>query len=233
MTTSSDETDSETFTDFKRSFFYGTRTDLNFKFLKDLTDAEVAQFFQDLLHKLADTLDDGDLTRVADHVFTAQAKAYAGAGNWRYPDGPFTPLQKPLAESRVALFTSSGHFVVGDDPEPFGVKGMTQVEAMARINDFLREEPVLSVIPRDTPTDQLRVRHGGYDIRSAQADPNVNFPLALMREFVQEERIGALAANAYSFVGACAQTPLLKRTGPQWVERLQAEAIEAAVLVPV
>lgn len=233
MTTTPEPVASETFAEFKRSFFYGARADLNFKFLKDLTDAEARQFFQDLLHKLADTFDDGDLTRVADHVFTWQAKAYAGAGNWHYPDGPFTPLRKPLAESRVALFTSSGHFVAGDDPEPFGVKEMTQVEAMARIDDFLREEPVLSVIPRETSIEQLRVRHGGYDIRSAQADPNVTFPLALMREFAQEGRIGELAAEAYSFVGACAQTPLLKRTGPKWVERLQAEAVDAVVLVPV
>ena len=58
--------------------------------------------------------------------------------NWQYPSAPFTKLNRPLAESRVALFTSSGHFVDGDDPEPFGVKGMTQVEAMARIDDFLK-----------------------------------------------------------------------------------------------
>lgn len=233
MTTSPEPASSESFTEFKNSFAYGTRTDLNFKFLKNLPAADAAQFFQDLLDKLADTLDDGELSRVADHVFRWQAKAYAGVGNWRYPDGPFTPLAKPLAAAKVALLTSSGHFVSGDDPEPFGIKGMTQTEAMARIDDFLKEEPVLSVIPRETPAAQLRVRHGGYDIRSAQADPNVAFPLAHLRAFVQEGRIGELAANAYSFVGACAQTPLLKRTGPQWVKGLQAEAIDAVVLVPV
>lgn len=233
MTTSSEAASAESFTEFKRSFFYGSRADLNFKFLKDLSDAEAGQFFQELLYKLGDTVDDGDLSRVADHVFAWQAKAYAGASNWRYPDGSFTPLCKPLSEAKVALLTSSGHFVAGDDPEPFGIKGMTQTEAMARIDDFLKAEPVLSVIPRETPAAQLSVRHGGYDIRSAQADANVNFPLALLREFAQEERIGELATNAYSFVGACAQTPLLKRTGPQWVKRLQAEAIDAVVLVPV
>ncbi len=233
MTTTPDPVAAESFTEFKNSFAYGTRTDLNFKFLKNLPAAEAAQFFQDLLHQLGDTLDDGDLRRVADHVFTWQAKAYAGAGNWHYSDGPFTPLGKPLSAAKVALLTSSGHFVAGDDPEPFGIKGMTQTEAMARIDDFLKEEPVLSVIPRETPAAQLRVRHGGYDIRSAQVDPNVAFPLAHLRNFAQEGRIGELAANAYSFVGACAQTPLLKRTGPQWVKRLQAEAIDAVVLVPV
>jgi len=177
MTTPPDPTAAESFAEFKNSFAYGTRTDLNFKFLKNLPETEAAQFFQDLLYKLADAFDDGDLSRVADHVFRWQAKAYAGAGNWRYPAGPFTPLGKPLSAAKVALLTSSGHFVAGDDPEPFGIKNMTQTEAMARIDDFLKEEPVLLVIPRDTRPDQLRVRHGGYDIRSAQARSECEFPL--------------------------------------------------------
>lgn len=54
-----------------------------------------------------------------------------------------------------------------------------------------------------------------------------------MRELADEGIIGALASTAYSFVGACAQTPLLKHTGPQWVEMFQAQAIDDVVLVPV
>jgi D-proline reductase (dithiol) PrdB len=110
---------------------------------------------------------------------------------------------------------------------------MTQHEAMARVDAFLKAEPTLSVIPVDTPTEKLRVRHGGYDIRGAVADPNVAFPLERMRELAREERIGELAANAYSFVGACAQTPLLKHTGPEWVKLLQSQAVDAVVMVPV
>jgi hypothetical protein len=223
----------ETFTDFKNSFAYGTRSDLNFKFLKNLSDEDAASFFQGLLQDLSNTLDDGNLQRLYKHVSALQARAYAGPGRWVYADGPFAPLAKPLAAARLALLTSSGHFVDCDDPEPFGIKHMTQAEAAARIDDFLKQEPVLSVIPADTPEAQLRVRHGGYDIRSAQADPNVAFPLTHLRALAQEGMIGELAPQAYSFVGACAQLPLLKQTGPKWVELLQAQAVDAAVLVPV
>lgn len=223
----------ESLTEFKNSFAYGSRSDLNFKFLKNLSEADAARFFQDLLYRLSDTFDDGDLGRLLDHVLAWQTRAYAGVSRWTYADGPFTPLRKPLAACRVTLLTSSGHFVEGDDPEPFGVKDMSQDEAMARIDDFLKVEPVLSVIPTDTPVEKLRVRHGGYDIRSAQADPNVAFPLERLRELAQEGRIGVLAANAYSFVGACAQTLLLKHAGPKWVEQLRAQEIDAVVLVPV
>ena len=198
----SGDADQESFVEFKNSFSYGTRTDLNFKFLKGLPAEDAAQFFQELLYKLTDTFDDGELDRILDHVFAWQARAYAGAGQWIYDEGPFMTLRKPLATARVALLTSSGHFVDGDDPEPFGVKHMTQSEATARIDEFLKVEPELSVIPVQTPAERLCVRHGGYDIRSAQADPNVVFPLERLRELVDVGRIGELAANAYSFVGA-------------------------------
>jgi D-proline reductase (dithiol) PrdB len=110
---------------------------------------------------------------------------------------------------------------------------MTQEEAMRRIGEFLSTEPTLSAIPRDTSLGDLRVRHGGYDIRGAQADPNVAFPLQRLLELEAEGVIGELAPQAYSFVGACAQTRLLKHAGPKWVEALQGQQVDAALLVPV
>ncbi len=126
MADTNEHPEAESFSAFKDSFAYGSRSDLNFKFLKTLNDADAARFFQELLYRLSDTFDDSDLSRLWEHVFTTQACAYAGAGRWTYAEGPFTPLRKPLAASRVALLTSSGHFVDGDDPEPFGVRHMTQ-----------------------------------------------------------------------------------------------------------
>ena len=104
---------------------------------------------------------------------------------------------------------------------------------MERISEFLKEEPTLSSIPIDTPKERLRVRHGGYDIRAAQADPNVVFPLERLLELERDGIIGELVPAAYSFVGACAQTPLLKQTGPRWVRMFQQQKIDAVLLVPV
>ncbi len=233
MSEQSDRPNPESFTDFKNSFAYGSRTDLNFKFLKNLSEADAASFFQGLFTSLAETFDDGNLPRLYEYVFSWQVRAYAGPSRWQYADGPFSPLTKPLSQARIALLTSSGHFIEGDDPEPFGVKGMTQAEAAARVDDFLKEEPRLSIIPADTAEEQLRVRHCGYDIHGTQADPNVAFPLARLRDLVHEGVIGELAPQAYSFVGACAQLPLLKQFGPKWVELLKAQSVDAAVLVPV
>lgn len=103
---------------------------------------------------------------------------------------------------------------------------------MARINQFLREEPQLSIIPIDTPTENLRVRHGGYDIRAAAKDADVILPISSLRQLAKDGVIGELHHEAYSFVGACAQTPLLKKTGPQWVSRFKEQEIDAMLLVP-
>jgi hypothetical protein len=211
----------ETFEDFKNSFNYGSRSDLNFKFLKNLSDEDASHFFQELLWKIGDSFNDGDFTRIVDHVNETQVKAYAGAGRFSYDETPFTPLRAPLPQLRLGLMTSSGHFVDGDDPKPFGVENMSQKEAETRIDDFLKVEPQLSVIPMNTPEEKLRVRHGGYDVRASMADPNVNFPISRLAELQAEGQIGELASDAYSFVGAAAQLRLLNHTGPEWVKMFQ------------
>ena len=223
----------ESFEDFKRSFSYGSRGDLNFKFLAGLSDPEAADFFQELLVKLGDTFNDGDLSRVVEHVVAGQVRAYDRPGRWTYEESPYTPLKKPLSESRLALVTSTGHFPAGQDPEPFGVSDMTQAEAVSRISDFVKSEPTLSAIPFDLPRADLRVRHGGYDIRGVQADPNVAFPIDRLLELQAEGWIGELLSQAYSFVGAAAQNRILHQAGPKWVDLLKAQNVEAALLVPV
>ena len=224
--------DNETFSEFKNSFSYGTRSDLSFKFLKGYSDEEAAVFMQTLFTKVIEAMDGGDWQPVAQHIIEGQVVAYNKPGKFAYDDAPFTMLPKPLAELKLGLLTSSGHFVAGDDPRPFGKENMTQLEATAHISDFLRETPTLSAIPMDSPPDNLQVRHGGYDIRGAAADPNVILPLAHLQALAEAGTIGQLAANAYSFVGACAQMPLTKKSAPQWADTIKQQGIEAMILLP-
>ena len=227
------ESQKESFESFKNSFSYGSRNDLNFKFLKGIPDDQAANFFQELLWKLVDAFDHGDYEHLYKHVYEWQRRGYAGDGKWQYDQGPFTPLEKPISENKLALLTSSGHFVAGDDPEPFSIENMTQEEAILRINDFIKTAPTLSAIPIDTTQESLRVRHGGYDIRGVQVDPNVALPIERLRDLASEGTIGELAPNAYSFVGATSQLKLTKEVGPIWVEMLQEQQVEAAVLIPL
>lgn len=222
----------ESVEEFKNSFFYGKRKDLLFKFLKNLSPDDAADFLERVLRELGGALDTGDLEPLASLVFETQHRAYqpapGAAPKWAYESGPFTPLNGALSDYRVALVTSSGHFVEGDDPRPFGIDALSQSDAEDRIADFLKDAPALSEIPVETPREKLCVRHPGYDVRGAVRDPNVTFPLDAMRKLVSN-----LHETAYSFVGAASQLRLMKELLPEWVRRFQDAGIEAMVLVPV
>lgn len=223
----------ETFEDFKKSFFYGNRSDMSFKFLAHLSDDQASDFFQGLLAKLVDAYDSGDAASIYEHIRQGQILSYAQEARAVYDTGPFSPMKTPLSQSRLMLLTSSGHFVEGDDPNPLGVGNMTQAQAEQQINSFLMESPALSAIPVDTPTDRLVVRHGGYDVRGARRDPNVSMPLQRLRELSVDGVFAGLSDPVYSFVGACSQVRLLKKDGPDWVQRFKAQRVDAALLVPV
>lgn len=223
----------ETISQFKNSFYYGSRSDMNFKFLNELSDEDVAEFIQDLLWKLGDTLDDGNLERIVKHIYQYQQQGYAGTGRFKYENSAFTPIDCQKEKMRFALIASTGHFFQGQDPKPFGVENLAQNQAEERITDFLRLEPELTSIPTNTPPDQLRVRHGGYDVRGAIMDRNVNFPIDRLNELAAGGVIGEFSSPAYSFVGACSQMRLQNHALPQWIEKLHNEEIHGLILVPV
>ncbi|MDH3605380.1 MAG: glycine/betaine/sarcosine/D-proline family reductase selenoprotein B [Acidimicrobiia bacterium] len=227
----------ETFEEFRKSFSYGERSDLDFKFMKSLSDDEAAQFLAGLLAHVGDAYDHARLTDIIDYVIDWQARAYAPAPDakrtWVYEEGPFATPAKPLADSRVALLTSSGHFVHDDDPEPFGVVGMTQQEAEERISEFLKVPPELSRVPVSFAPGELRVRHGGYDVTSAALDHNVAFPLDHLHDLQADGVIGELHDEAFSFMGAAAQMRLQKETAPEWAKMLRDAEVDVVLLVPV
>lgn len=233
-----DETNEQSsFEEFRKSFSYGTRNDLNFKFFKSQSDDEVMDFAQQLLHELGDAYDTGDVLPLIHDAIEAQIAGYApdplaAPPRHAFDDGPFAPVDTSVSNARVGLLTTSGHFVAGDDPMPFGESGLTQSDAMDRISDFLKDTPVLSEIPSDTPASDLRVRHGGYDIRSALKDPNVTFPIDRLREAVDDGRVNGLASTFFSFPGATSQGRL-RREIPGWIDRINHEDIDVMLLVPV
>lgn len=230
---------SESVEELRRSFFYGSRSNLNVKFAKDLTDAEFGDFLTELFAATAEMTDGGPPEAVVDVVYRWQVQGYAGhlgdPENFphRKDDTPFAPMTKPLAETRVMVLTSSGHFVDGDDPQPFGVVDMTQAEAEDRITEFVRAEPSLSAIPVDTPAERIRVRHGGYPVQAAVADHQVVLPLAHLRSMVADGFIGGLTDNAYSFVGATAQGHIKRTFGPAWAQLAKDQGADAVLLVPI
>jgi hypothetical protein len=208
----------ESFEEFLDSFAYGSRSDLLFKFLhtrNGLKERGGAEFFRRLLEILGDAFDTGDYTVVMAHCVNSQIDGYTpreDAGPlWSYDETPWSPLKKPPGESRLALVSTGGLFVDGDDPLP---DAPTQQQVITRIDEFLRMEPTLSEIPVDVDPGTLRVRHPGYDVRGTERDHNVVFPIDRLLEAEQRGEIGQVAETAYSFVGATSQLRL-KSTPPR------------------
>lgn len=227
----------ETFQEFRDSFSYGARTDLNFKFFKSQSDGAVMDFIQQALAELGEAYDSGDAIGLIHRAIDAQIAGYAPdpeapPPRHAFDDGPFAHVGTPIASSRVGMLTTSGHFVDGDDPKPFGESGLTQQDAVERIAEFLRDTPVLSEIPSSTAAHELRVRHGGYDISSALRDPNVAFPIERLGQASADGRIGDIADTFFSFPGATSQGRL-RRELPGWIDRINNEDIDVMLLVPV
>jgi hypothetical protein len=222
------EQQSETFEQFKQSFRYGSRSDLGFKFLSRLSDDDAAEFFRELLELLGDVFDTGEYDRVRELVYAWQVRAYEGDGHakFSYDDGPFAPAGKPLHELAVALVSAGGVYLKRDDP----TGGETQEQAEARIDEYLRTEPVLVEIPHNTPTDEIRVRHPGYDVRGARRDVNAVFPIDVLRQLEAEGAVRC-SDRHYGFVGACSQLRLRKTLAPAWAERMAAAEVDACLLV--
>lgn len=234
-----DSEHTETIAELRQSFFYKSRSNTNFKFLNDLDDSQFGDFLDELLTAVGEATNTGDAANVVDTAYRWQIEAYSGhlgdpnSFPHRHEDTPWATMAKPLSESRVALITSSGHFLDGDDPKPLGIDNMSQQEAEDRIMETIREPAVLSHIPSSTPFEQVRIRHGGYPVSAAVADPQVVLPLRIMEALQAAGTIGEFADTTYSFVGAAAQGPMKKTLGPEWAQMLHDRGVDAVLLVPI
>lgn len=219
--------DGETFEEFRRSFHYGSRSDLHFKFLAKLSDADGAEFLRQLLERLGDAFDTGEYHVVRELVRDWQARAYDREPEYRYDSGPFVAPDRPLEQMTVTIVGAGGVFVEDDDP----LRGETQEEAESRIDEYLREPPRLARIPGDAAPGDLRVRHPGYDVRGARRDVNVVFPIDALRGLAADGVVGGVASTHYGFVGAASQLQLRNEVAPRWAEELCAEEVDVCLLV--
>jgi len=145
---------------------------------------------------------------------------YAPTPPYRWADNreapvPWTPLERPLAQCRVALASSGGVYV--DGQEPFGLDDDTSIR----------------VVPADIDTSRLRVAHFGYPMGDARSDPNCVFPIDRMRELAAAGVIGSLARSALTFMGGIySQRRVIEELVPSILDVLRADEIDLFYLVP-
>ena len=159
----------------------------------------------------------GDLSE-----FHLKYRLYLKTYRWRRIDPvPWTPLQKPLQDCRLALISSAG--LVGADQESF--------EKYIHIGDIGMRE-----ISSDVDAATLRDCHRSeaFDHNGIRLDPNLALPADRLREMAEDGFIGSLNHRFFSLMGSVtAPDQLIRHTIPPIVSGLVEDQVDIALLIPV
>jgi D-proline reductase (dithiol) PrdB len=137
-----------------------------------------------------------------------------------FSTAPWTPVTKPLADSRIGVVTTGGLYRAGVDA-PF--------DAGAPEGDWSFRS-----IPVNVPIQALAIAHEHFAHDVAEADMNTIFPLDRLRELQSAGLVGGLAEAHFSIMGYCTRAAdLAEGTAPAIAAGLRAAGADAALVVPV
>jgi D-proline reductase (dithiol) PrdB len=153
------------------------------------------------------------VTRLTD-LPPAQAKRLAELDCPNFTTRPWV-TGPPLSQRRVAIVSSAGLVVRGENP-------------------FRGRDADYRVIPADTKPDDLLISHISinFDRTGFQEDWNVVFPVDRLRELAAEGMIGSVAETHYSFMGATDPVQM-EPYARELASRLKRARVDAAILPPV
>ena len=154
--------------------------------------------------------------------FSLGLRLFLAGYRWRKVSPiPWAPLPKPVAESRVALVSTAGLVMPGQEPFDDRKRGG---------DTSLRE------LAGDVEVSALVETHRSeaFDHEGIRRDPNLALPLDRLREMAAEGRVGAVNHRHFSFMGSVtAPGRLVKESAPEAAAALVADAVDVALLVPV
>ena len=152
-----------------------------------------------------------------------QTLGYGAPYRWaHYAEVPFTPVTKPLVESRVALVTTAAPYQEGKGDQGPG----------AAYNGGAKFYLVYS---GETGRDHdLRISHVGYDRAHTTAeDSNSWFPLPALRRAAASGRIGEVAPRFHGAPTNRSHRTTLDVDCPELLRRIREDKADAAILVAV
>ena len=164
------------------------------------------------------------MQRIRDYY---QALGYGAPYRWaHYPEVPFAPLNKPLAQSRIGLVTTAAPYQPGKGDQGPG----------APYNGAAKFYAVYS---GDSAADHdLRIAHIGYDrSHTSAADSNTWFPLPALRRLAEPEnsgvRIGEVAPRFHGVPTDRSHRATLERDCPELLARVRDDRVDAVILAAV
>lgn len=149
-------------------------------------------------------------------------RAFLKTYPWRRIDPvPVASLQKPISQSRVAVVSSAGLVVPGDEPFCGSARG---------------GDSSFRVIPGDADVQSLEDHHNSESFSHAgvEADRNMGLPLDRLHELVTTGEIGSVAPRHISVMGSIT-TPgeFVSHTLPVITDLLVNDHVDVALMVPV
>jgi len=130
---------------------------------------------------------------------------------------PFTPFERELAKSNIAIVTAAGVHL--REQEPFNIA------------DEMGDLTFRIILP-DTHSSGLKVTHHHYDHADADADINVVFPLDLLRELEADKVIGGLARKHIGYMGYTMQLKAMyEGTAPEIANEIDKGSRADAVIL--
>lgn len=136
---------------------------------------------------------------------------------------PWTPLAKPLTESRVAMISSAAIALKTD--KPFDQEGERQ-------NPWWGD-PSYRILPNTVTEKDINLYHLHIDPVHAKQDLNCLLPVQRLNELEQLGEIGSAAPRHYSFMGYIVEPDeLLQETTPAIIRDLREDFADVVVLVP-
>ncbi|MCH9674922.1 MAG: hypothetical protein K0U93_26005 [Gammaproteobacteria bacterium] len=148
-----------------------------------------------------------------------------GFGNpyqWaHHRDVPFTPLTKPLAESKLGLFSTAAPF-----RDELGDQGPG-----AAYNSAAKFYKVYAGSLEPAP--DVRISHLGYDrIHTTAADSNTYFPRDRLLEVEASGRVGEVSKRFYGLPTNRSQKVTVEQDCVDMLRLAREDNIDVAVLVP-
>jgi D-proline reductase (dithiol) PrdB len=138
----------------------------------------------------------------------------------------WAPFEKRLADARIALLSSAGLYVRGEQ-EPFDLDGERERPQWG--------DPSHRVIPAGTRPEAVGMCHLHVNDADVLADPEIALPLGLLAELAGEGVVGSVAPDHVAVMGyqEAGLAGWRDHTAPAVVELLRAQGTDGVVLAPV
>ena len=146
------------------------------------------------------------------------AQGYERPYRWaRNDEAPFTPLAKPLSESRIGLVTTAVNLDLPDD---------TDTEKLPVASTF--------AAPVEPVPERLFTQNRSWDKEATHtSDLDSFFPIHRLQELVEQGRIGSISPRYYGIPTEYSQRRTNDADAPKLLEYLREDNVDVAMLVPL